>query len=133
MNLLLKRTNKGSECTIGEMYIDGRFECYTLEDVVRADGVKIYGETAIPTGEYAVDLTMSPRFKRVLPLLLNVQGFVGVRIHPGNTADDTEGCVLVGRTKGDARIGESRLAFDALFAKLSVARKAGRAIKLTIQ
>lgn len=133
MILLLKRTNKGPECTIGEMYVDGRFECYTLEDVVRADGVKISGETAIPTGEYTVDLTMSPRFKRVLPLLLNVQGFVGVRIHPGNTADDTEGCVLVGRTKGDARIGESRLAFDALFAKLSAARKAGRVIRLTIQ
>jgi hypothetical protein len=133
LDLLLRRTDKNPECTIGELYVGGRFECYTLEDAARPDGVKVYGETAIPPGDYAVDITMSPRFKRLLPLLINVQGFIGVRIHPGNTAADTDGCVLVGRTKGVNRIGESRLAFDALFAKLQAARKAGHAIKLTIQ
>jgi len=71
--------------TIGSLYVDGKFECYTLEDVVRL-GEKVYGETAIPEGTYEVQITFSNRFKRDLPLLLKVPGFEGVRIHPGNFA-----------------------------------------------
>jgi len=100
MRLELIRTECGKVCTIGELLIDGKHECHTLEDVVRADGVKVYGETAIPPGVYSVDITYSPRFKRDLPLLIGVQNFIGIRIHPGNTASDTEGCILVGQGRG---------------------------------
>jgi hypothetical protein len=100
------------------MNIDGAFECYTLEDVVRPNGEKVYGQTAIPEGRYQIKLTMSNRFKIVLPLLENVPNFEGVRIHPGNTAADTDGCILVGQTKTSNSIGSSRVAFDKLFSRL---------------
>ena len=100
------------------MTIDGAFECYTLEDVVRPAGEKVYGQTAIPAGRYRIQLTMSNRFKTVLPLLENVANFEGVRIHPGNTAADTDGCILVGQSKTSNSIGGSRAAFDRLFARL---------------
>lgn len=122
MKMKLVRKELGKACTIGSLYVDGAFECYTLEDVVRPDGVKIYGETAIPKGLYMVSITMSPRFKRELPLLENVKMFSGVRIHPGNDAGDTEGCILVGRGKARDTITESRLAFDGLFAKIKAAQ-----------
>lgn len=121
MKLSLKRIDKREDCTIGELYVDGKFECYTLEDVVREDGVKILGQTAIPEGTYEVVISLSPRFQKLLPLLLNVPNFEGVRIHTGNTAADTEGCILVGRKRLVNSIGESRLAFDALFPKIQAA------------
>lgn len=80
---------------IGDLYIDGKFFCHTLEDEKRADGVKVKHETAIPCGTYKVKLTMSNRFKRVLPLLMDVKGFSGIRMHGGNTSKDTSGCPLV--------------------------------------
>jgi hypothetical protein len=119
MELRLARKTLTGRATIGELSIDGAFECYTLEDCVRP--VKIKGVTAIPEGRYRVIITHSQRFKRLLPLLLNVPQFEGVRIHPGNAAGDTEGCVLVGRTKGKDFVGESRAAFEKLFARLSAA------------
>lgn len=121
MRLELKRTECGAVCTIGELLIDGNHEAWTLEDVVREDGLKIPGETAIPAGTYTVDITQSPRFGRLLPLLIGVNGFVGIRIHPGNTASDTEGCILVGQGKGKNVVLSSRAAFDALFPKLKAA------------
>ena len=105
--------------TIGELHLDGQFECYTLEDCVRP--VKIKGMTAIPAGSYEVVINFSERFQRLLPLLLNVPNFDGVRIHAGNTAADTEGCLLVGETQSADFIGKSRAAFDALFPKLQAA------------
>jgi hypothetical protein len=86
---------------IGDLFLNdndkykNEFFCYTLEDEKRADGLKVYGETAIPNGIYNVKLTMSNRFKRLMPLLLDVKGFSGVRIHGGNTSKDTHGCPLV--------------------------------------
>lgn len=118
MKLLLQREPSTKQSTPGKLFIDGAFECYTLEDIVRARGVKVYGQTAIPAGTYQVVLTMSPRFKRVLPLLLNVPGFEGIRIHPGNKAEDTDGCILVGDAPAPDWLGQSRVAFDRLFAKL---------------
>lgn len=127
MELLLKRIYKTNTSTIGELSVDGKFECYTLEDVERA--VKIKNETAIPKGKYKVIITPSNRFKRDLPLLKNVLGFEGIRIHSGNTNHDTEGCILVGQTRSTDYVGNSRKAFDKLFTKMQKAKE----INLTIE
>lgn len=116
MIIEIKRLYKTNTSTIGEMLVNGVWECYTLEDVER--DVKIKGETAIPKGKYKVIINQSNRFKRLLPLLLNVPNFEGVRIHAGNTNHDTEGCILVGKTRSKDFIGKSRKAFDSLFAKM---------------
>jgi hypothetical protein len=131
MEIDLRRVELSSFCTIGELYVDGEFVCYTLEDAVRDH--KIPGETAIPAGRYQVILTWSPRFRRILPLLMDVPGFEGIRIHPGNTAADTEGCILVGKVRGAAAVFQSRDAFDALFLKLEAATIVGREIWITIR
>lgn len=117
MKLKLKRQDYSDSRTIGRLSIDGEDFCWTLEDAVRT-GPKVYGKTAIPAGTYAVKLTMSPRFARILPLLIDVPGFDGVRIHPGNTAADTEGCLLVGTGRTNDAITGSRDAFNALMARL---------------
>jgi hypothetical protein len=119
MELRVERTDFSETSTIGKLYVDDQFECYTLEDKVRP--VKIKGETAIPAGRYEVIINFSQRFGRMLPLFLNVPNFEGVRIHPGNTAADTEGCILVGETKDAEFIGQSKLAFEGLFNKLKTA------------
>ena len=119
MVIQIKRLYKTNNSTIGELYIDGVFECYTLEDKERE--IKIKSETAIPKGKYKVIINKSNRFKKLLPLLLNVPNFEGVRIHPGNTNHDTEGCILTGTTKGKDFIGNSRIAFSRLFRKMQEA------------
>lgn len=119
MNLKLVRRTLTEQSTIGTLSINGVFECFTLEDRVRP--VKIHGATAIPAGIYEVAITFSDRFRKPLPLLLNVPNFAGIRIHPGNTAEDTEGCILVGTTERKDFIGNSRVAFKALFTKLDAA------------
>jgi hypothetical protein len=121
MKLLLKRIHKTDVSTIGELYIDGIFQCYTLEDIER--DVKIKSETAIAKGKYKVMITLSNRFKKYMPLLLNVPNFEGVRIHSGNTNHDTEGCILVGQTRSKDFIGQSRKAYDKLFKKLETAKE----------
>jgi len=108
--------------TIGELFVDGEWFCFSLEDVVR-DGIKVQGETAIPTGVYSVIINYSLRFKRDMPLLLNVPDFSGIRIHAGNTDEDTEGCILVGQERGVDRIMKSKAAYNALFAKLKAAEE----------
>jgi hypothetical protein len=118
MKLTLKRLWPSFSCVIGELYVDGVFEAFSLEDTVRPDGTKIPGKTAIPEGTYRLILSESRRFCRELPLLLDVPGFTGIRIHAGNTCEDTEGCILVGYTRGDASIGKSRLALETLLLKI---------------
>ena len=125
MNLTLQRQPSTNGTTIGELLIDDAHECWTLEDVVRPTGVKVPGETAIPAGRYRVTVTFSKRFQRLLPLVNDVPGFEGIRIHPGNTAADTEGCILVGVTKGENSVGQSRMAFEPLFAKIAAAVQDG--------
>ncbi len=120
MKLLLQRRKSGPNATIGELFIDGRFECDTLEDVVREE--KVYGKTAIPPGTYKVVLDMSSRFKRVLPRLLNVPNFEGIRIHPGNTAENTEGCILPGIWEEGESVGFSKVTFNKLYNKLQQAQ-----------
>ena len=119
MEIKIKRLHRTEHSTIGELSIDGVFECFTLEDKERE--VKIKGETAIEKGTYQVIINRSNRFKRLLPLLLNVPNFEGIRIHSGNTNHDTEGCILVGLTRSQDFIGQSRKAFDKLFKKMQKA------------
>jgi hypothetical protein len=126
MKIQIKRLHKTENSTIGEMTIDGKFECYTLEDKER--DVKIKSETAIPKGTYKVIINQSNRFKKLMPLLLNVPNFEGVRIHPGNSNHDTEGCILVGQSRSVDYITKSRKAYEILFAKMKLAKE----ITLTI-
>jgi hypothetical protein len=136
VNLALRRRWLTDVSTVGELYVDGVRECFILEDVYRPPPApKIPGATCIPCGTYEVRITHSPRFSALaghdveLPLLIDVPGFEGVRIHPGNTALDTEGCLLPGlRRHGDA-VEMSRVAFTELLAKL---RGASGPILLTI-
>lgn len=125
MELVLTRIEKTEESTIGALTHLGVHICYTLEDVDRglvssmsADEIKkikVHGKTAIPTGRYEVVITQSVRFKKLMPLLKDVPGFIGIRMHSGNTAKDTEGCPLVGRKKGTNAIYESKLAYFDVF------------------
>jgi hypothetical protein len=117
--------------TRGELLIDGVHECYTLEDQVR--DVKIPGETAIPAGRYRVVLTHSPRFKKVLPELLKVPGYTGIRIHAGNDASHTEGCILVGQRQGKSAVFESRDAMIELMAALDAAVEGGEQIWIEVR
>lgn len=116
MNLLLSRQDRLPSWTRGSLFINGKHECYTCEDEIREE--KVAGATAIPPGRYQVIITDSPRFKRRLPILLLVPNFSGIRIHPGNTSKDTEGCILPGRGFLPTGVTQSVIAFDLLFAKL---------------
>ncbi len=140
MKLLLEREPSHLTCTLGSLYVNDEFECFTLEDVVREiPGVpverwKIKGKTAIPAGTYKLDLTFSQRFQRMLPILIDVPGFEGVRIHTGNTDADTEGCILVGtQLAGAESITYSRAAFNALYPKLVDALGAGEVLTIEIR
>ena len=99
IKLLVKREFFAETYTIGKLYVDGVYFCDTLENPVRPEGVKIPNETAIPYGTYDVIVNFSPKFKRVLPRLLNVPMFDGILIHRGNSVKDTSGCILVGENK----------------------------------
>ena len=132
MNIIVKRIFKGADYTIGKLYIDGKYFCDTLEDTVRAPGVKIPGKTAIPAGKYKIKLTESLRFKKLMPRLENVPGFTGVLIHSGNTADDTEGCILVGRNRVKGKVLDSRETFARLFKILFVSERGGENLEIEI-
>lgn len=124
MNLTLIREDFTGTSTIGRLFVNNAFFCYVLEDKDRGltqdqsliviNTKKIFGVTAIPYGTYDVKLSMSNRFKRVLPEILNVKGYDGVRIHRGNTAVDTLGCLIVGFKKGVNTVFESTKAEEAL-------------------
>jgi hypothetical protein len=119
MNMVLRRDTFTEKSTTGKLYVDGVFECYTLEDRMRDK--KVYGKTAIPIGRYKVIVNKSPRFGKDMPLLLNVPEFGGIRIHPGNKAEHTEGCILVGQARSKDYISDSRAAYKPLFEKIKAA------------
>lgn len=129
MKLELARIQRDTDVTIGALTVN-KFACYTCEDAVRA--VKVPGRTAIPAGTYQIKTTFSPRFSRMLPLLLDVPGFDGVRIHPGNTAEDTEGCILPGAERHPKGVGRSREAFAALWEMIRAAEMAGESVTIDI-
>jgi hypothetical protein len=140
MLLKLRRLIHFEDATVGQLFINhpGQamdfLETFTLEDVTRPVGIKVPGQTAIPTGTYRVVINWSKRFNRSMPQLLDVPGFEGVRIHAGNTAEDTHGCILVGdRLQNNTiKAGTSRPAFDRLFIKLKKADEAHEEINLIV-
>ena len=143
MRILLQRHALKAGYTIGRMEINGQYFCDTLEDTDRGlseemsedeiVALKVKGATAIPIGTYRIDMqTRSPRFGRVLPRLLSVKGYAGVLIHSGNTADDTEGCILVGENRERGKVLNSRATLEHLLAFLRAAQAEGEEIKLTI-
>lgn len=143
MDLRLVREPSLGGSTVGQLLLNGLFECFTLEDVVRevekltgetdeawVSRWKIPGQTAIPTGKYRVIIDRSNRFSLIaskkagklvdvfLPHLLSVPGFLGVRMHSGNGPDDTEGCILLGMSRGYNVVHDSRKALGNFFPKL---------------
>lgn len=135
MELKLNRIFLGSSATIGELLVNDKYLCDTLEDRVRPEGEKVYGKTAIPEGMYEVKLTHSPRFKKILPEILNVPNFSGIRIHTGNSSKDTEGCILVGTWDGEKEdwVGNSRIAFDELMTLLEEATNNKEKVTITVK
>lgn len=131
MNLFLQRDPSTPVCTLGELYWEtGEHECHTLEDLCREqfDAVtgrwvwksefKVPGQTAIPSGRYKLVIDFSQRYQRLMPHILDVPDFTGIRIHPGNDQADTAGCVLVGRVRTEEKVLESKLAFASFFPRL---------------
>ena len=139
MKLNLDRIKFTDNSTIGMLYVNGKFQCYTLEDRMReiegqhVSNWKVYGKTAIPRGTYKVIIDYSNRFKKELPRLLEVPGFEGVRIHSGNTSHDTEGCILVGTSMGEDRVNSSRIAFNGLMELLDKAYDSDEQITIEIK
>ena len=153
MELTLKRTFKGPQYTIGKLYVNGVYECDTLEDTDRGlnetqslleiQSKKVYGQTAIPYGTYKIDMnTVSPKFKDrswakfcggKLPRLIDVKGYEGVLIHVGNKAEDTLGCILVGRNRIKGSVVESTECFYKLMSVLLGASKVGEDIYITVE
>jgi hypothetical protein len=128
MLLQLRRLVYDNVSTIGKLSVDGLDLCDTLEDVVRAPGMKIPGETAIPYGKYKVTIDWSNRFQRLMPHILNVPNFAGIRIHWGNWAFNTEGCLLIGHGSVKDEILNSKIAFNDLWSKLKPAIDAGQEV-----
>lgn len=137
MEIKLIRETFTDKSTIGRLLIDGLFYGWTLEDKDRYleenPSRKVKGETAIPAGRYQVIINWSPRFKRELPLLLNVPGFEGIRIHSGNKPEDTEGCILPGKTKGQDFVGRSREAFNEIFEAIQSALNKNEPVFIVIE
>lgn len=135
--LRLIREPSAHNATLGSLYLNDVWQCWTLEDQIREQegqpvaSWKVPGATAIPARQYQVGLTLSHRFGVVLPELLKVHGFSGIRIHAGNTSKDTEGCILVGHSRGDATVIESKLALAYLMRALQAA--AGELIMIQIE
>ena len=139
MILRLIREPSQASATLGVLFVNGVFQCWTLEDEIRevaglpVEVWKVSARTAIPAGRYEVRLTQSVRFGRALPEIVDVPGFTGIRIHPGNTAADTSGCVLVGAERTVAAIRLSQLACDALQRKIAAALAASEPVRIVIE
>jgi hypothetical protein len=127
LKVQIKRTDKTKNSSIGELYIDGKFQCFTLEDTERTNGQKIFGETAIPVGIYTLSLrtkgsTLNEYYKKHYPdihkgmiEIENILEYKNVYIHIGNYPKDTLGCPLVGLVKGIDEIKESTKAYYKIY------------------
>lgn len=142
MEITVKRKFKGNNYTIGSLYIDDKYFCDTLEDIDRGltnnmtgsyiSTVKVVDQTAIPIGSYKVTITYSNRFQKLLPLINNVKGFSGIRIHSGNTKEDTSGCILVGFNTEKGKVVNSRVTFNKLFNILQDTLNNGEQVEIKI-
>ena len=141
MKIVLKRIALRDTYTIGKLYIDDKYICDTVEDKVRdinKNGVfdngekKVYGETAIPYGTYEVKWTYSNRFKKYMPEILSVPNFSGIRIHSGNTAADSLGCIIVGENKAVGKVLNSRATVNKLYPIIEKGCKEGK-VTITIE
>ena len=153
MELELRRIARRDTYTIGRLSIDGKYFCDTCEDKDRGlrqdlpvsvnQARKVRGQTAIPTGRYRVTLGVkSPKYSKkkqyaacngYVPRLINVPAFDGILIHIGNTAADSEGCILVGRNKKVGMVLESTNTFWQLYDRLQTADRAGEQIYITVK
>ena len=152
MELILERIAKRKTYTIGRLYIreqvmdeyrpgtEDRYFCDTLEPTWRDyknGAYKVKGRSAIPEGRYAVVISYSPKFKQWLPILLGGPEFSskwqGIRIHAGNTSEDTEGCILVGKNKLVGQVVDSRIWLHRLKQKIVEAKDKGEAVWLTVK
>lgn len=154
MKILVDRKWKKDTYTIGNLYVNGKLFCNTLEDkdrgIKKSDSLstikskKVYGETAIPTGKYAVVLNIaSPKYaavkwywnlcKGMMPRLLNVPGFEGILMHPGNNPFDTYGCILVGKNTIKGQLTQSKDTFSKLYKLMKAAVDKGETIELEIK
>ena len=154
MRLLVDRKWKKDTYTIGNLYVNGKLFCNTLEDrdrgLKKTDALsiikskKVYGETAIPTGTYKITMKVtSPKYsavkwywnlcKGMMPRLLDVPGFDGILIHPGNTPFDTYGCILVGKNTIKGQITQSKDTFSKLYKEMKKAVDKGEVIEIEIK
>lgn len=143
MDIKLVRRAYRDAYTIGSLYFDGEYQCDTVEDKDRGlkknDSLgkiaktKVYGKTAIPKGTYRVILSWSRAFKQIMPEILDVPGFSGIRIHSGNSADDSLGCIIVGENKVVGKVINSRATYQHILAKLKHAEECGEDFTITIQ
>jgi len=133
MKLLLERKWYSKNSTIGELYINHIFFCYTLEPRTRLDGKKVSGTTAIPSGIYTVIMKFSPKFKQELPSLVAVPRFRNILMHIGNWAKDTGGCILVGKSKGNDAIYNSGITLENLRERITMVERAGQNVTIEIK
>lgn len=154
MKLLVDRKWKKDTYTIGRLFVNGVLFCNSLEDrdrgLKQTDSLssikskKVYGETAIPTGTYKVDMkTISPKYSAVkwyydlckgkMPRLKNVPGFEGILLHTGNTALDTLGCILVGKNTIKGKLTDSKNTFAKLYKQMKAAYDKGEEITIEIK
>ena len=142
MELKLERKYRSNNYCIDKLYINGKYFSDALEDPDRGltdtmsleeiQKIKIKGNTCIPYGTYNITITYSPRFKKNLPLLNNVKGFDGIRIHSGNKPQDTEGCLLPGFNKVKGQVIDSRVTTDKLIAQIQQSLNKGEKVTITI-
>ena len=137
MKLVLIRDQSDQNGTFGKLYINGLFECHTFEDQDRClenpDNVKVKGDSAIPRGVYNVVIDMSFRFKKLMMRLIDVPRFSGIRIHAGNTKEDTEGCILLGNGRSANGLYDSRTAVNKVFASVNRVLKSGGTVNIEVK
>lgn len=143
MEIVLKRIAKKDSYTIGRLYINGVRVCDTIEDKDRGlddsmsvediKAKKVYGQTAIPTGTYTVSYIMSNKFKKMMPLINDVKGFSGIRMHAGNSESDSLGCLILGENKAVGKVLNSRATCAKVYPMIEAASKKGEKITITIQ
>lgn len=139
MNITLKRINLTETYTEGKLFLNGKYFADTIEDKVRdlnkdgkLDTQKVYGKTAIPYGTYKVTMSWSNKFQKTLPEVKNVPEFSGIRIHSGNSADDSLGCILVGQKTKNGWISNSRVTCSKLYNEIQIAINKKENVTLTI-